>query len=149
MAAVRSEQLPVADHTCKRGRAMDQLSSYLASLRISRYEPTGRTRGVVFILSDVAAAVAYFAVTAVGTRVFKQTVEATEIALFSPSQSAIQVTSTGYVVPQVTSKVGVKVVGLIESVLVKEGDVVKKGDVRHRACAWYEIPGPNCEAAPR
>ncbi|MDX2020365.1 MAG: efflux RND transporter periplasmic adaptor subunit [Deltaproteobacteria bacterium] len=112
---------------------MDQLSSDLASLRISRDEPTGpsRTRGVAFVLVGVAAvaAVGYFAVTAIGARVFKQTVEATTIALISPSQAAIQVTSTGYVVPQVTSKVGVKVAGRIESVLVKEGDVVKKGDV--------------------
>jgi RND family efflux transporter MFP subunit len=39
------------------------------------------------------------------------------------------VTSTGYVVPQVQSKVGAKVSGRLAQVFVKEGDVVKAGDI--------------------
>lgn len=49
--------------------------------------------------------------------------------MISPSQSEVQVTATGYVVPQRTSKVGAKIPGRIAKVFVKEGDTVKEGDV--------------------
>jgi len=112
---------------------MDQLSSDLASLKISRDEPTGpsparRTVTVLLVLGALGG-VGYFLVGKLGAVVFKQDVEETEIALISPSQASISVTSTGYVVPQITSKVGAKVNGRLEKVLVKEGDVVKAGDV--------------------
>jgi RND family efflux transporter MFP subunit len=59
--------------------------------------------------------------------IFQQEVTATEIAMVSPVQSTVTVTSTGYVVPQVISKVGAKIAGRVARVLVKEGDTVKAG----------------------
>src|SRR5207237_5577223 len=60
---------------------------------------------------------------------FKPTVESTEIALISPAQSSIELTSAGYVIPQRVSKVGAKVPGRLAKVLVQEGDQVEAGSV--------------------
>src|SRR5688572_22717610 len=49
--------------------------------------------------------------------------------MISPSAAEVQVTATGYVIPQRTSKVGAKLPGRIAKVFVKEGDTVKEGDV--------------------
>jgi RND family efflux transporter MFP subunit len=49
--------------------------------------------------------------------------------MVSPSQAAVTVTSTGYVVPQIISKVGAKVQGRVAKVTIKEGSTVKAGDV--------------------
>ncbi len=49
--------------------------------------------------------------------------------MISPVQSSVQVTATGYIVPQVVSKVGAHAVGRLARVLVKEGDSVKAGQV--------------------
>lgn len=77
----------------------------------------------------VVAGIAVFAVPRAQSALFKTEVATTEVALVSPAQAAITVTSTGYVVPLVTSHVGAKVPGRIAKVLVKEGDVVKAGDL--------------------
>ena len=53
----------------------------------------------------------------------------TEVTLISPVQSSVQVTATGYIVPQVTSKVGPHDIGRLARVFVKEGDTVKAGQV--------------------
>ena len=63
------------------------------------------------------------------SRIFKAEVELTEISFVSPSQSTALLTSTGYVVPEIASKVGTQVQGRIAEVRVKEGDDVKKGDL--------------------
>ena len=63
------------------------------------------------------------------SEVFKQEVKTTEIAMISPSQADVQVTATGYVIPQITSKVGSKLPGRIAKIHVKEGDTVKQGQV--------------------
>ncbi len=47
----------------------------------------------------------------------------------SPVQGAVEVTSSGYVVPQVVAKVGSKLTGRISKVGVREGAAVKAGDV--------------------
>jgi RND family efflux transporter MFP subunit len=70
-----------------------------------------------------------FAYQKLGVRLYKQPVKVTEVALISPAQSSVTVTSTGYVVPQSLSRVGAKIPGRLSRVLVKEGDVVKAGDV--------------------
>jgi RND family efflux transporter MFP subunit len=62
-------------------------------------------------------------------QLFKQEVRTTEIAMISPSQADVLVTATGYVIPQVTSKVGAKIAGRIAKVMVKEGDTVKEGQI--------------------
>ncbi len=112
---------------------MDQLGSDLASLRIARDAPSGSSpmRRVAIALVIVAALgiAAYLGVQKLGSRVFKAAVSVTEVSMISPMQASVQVTSTGYVVPQVWSKVGAKISGRLSQVLVKEGDVVKTGDV--------------------
>jgi RND family efflux transporter MFP subunit len=88
-------------------------------------------RTVLYALLAVGAlaAVGYFAYPALQARVFKTEVAITEISMVSPAQASVTVTSTGYVVPQLISKVGAKVAGRVAKVLVKEGSVVKAGDV--------------------
>lgn len=54
-------------------------------------------------------------------------VQTTTIGMISPSQAEVQLTATGYVVPQHTSKVGAKVEGRVAKLFVKEGDLVKEG----------------------
>ena len=111
----------------------DQLSSDLASLRIDRTRKAGPPRawgGVVGTLAvvgalAVGAGVAYPKIQAA---VFKTEISLTEISLLSPAQASISITSSGYVTPQVISRVGAKVPGRIARVHVKEGDVVKAGD---------------------
>jgi HlyD family secretion protein len=66
---------------------------------------------------------------AVEARLFKVEVAVTEIATVSPAQASVTVTSTGYVVPQVISKVGTKIPGRVAKVFVKEGSTVQAGDV--------------------
>jgi HlyD family secretion protein len=59
----------------------------------------------------------------------KPEVEITEIGWVSPAQATIDLTSTGYVVPQRTAKVGAKVTGRVTKVGVREGQDVKMGDL--------------------
>lgn len=111
----------------------DQLGSDLASLKINRDEPSGPS-GVskllrILVILAVAGGIAFFGYSKLGTRIYKQPVTITEVALISPAQSLVLATSTGYVVPQSWSKVGAKIPGRLARVLVKEGDVVKAGDV--------------------
>jgi HlyD family secretion protein len=116
----------------------DQLSSDLASLRIDRDAPTpptgagapGLKRVLVPVLVVAAIGGAgYFVWTKLEGQILKQEVKTTEVALISPSQAEVQVTATGYVIPQRTSKVGAKLPGRLAKVFVKEGDTVKEGDV--------------------
>ncbi|WP_437895583.1 efflux RND transporter periplasmic adaptor subunit [Sorangium sp. So ce124] len=112
----------------------DQLSSDLASLRIQRdVDPDRRsplrTALVAAVVLAAVAGAAAFALPRAQSAIFKAEVTTTEVALVSPAQASISVTSTGYVVPQVVSKVGAKIPGRIARVHVKEGDVVKQGDL--------------------
>jgi RND family efflux transporter MFP subunit len=82
------------------------------------------------ILAALAAlsAVAYVGVVPrLKGELFQQEVQITEVSMVSPVQSTVTVTSTGYVVPQVISKVGAKIAGRVARVAVKEGDTVKAG----------------------
>ncbi|MCC6749249.1 MAG: efflux RND transporter periplasmic adaptor subunit [Deltaproteobacteria bacterium] len=110
----------------------DQLSSDLASLRINREEAPGRGRGLRLILALAAVAglvaVGYFVgLPLVESKVFKAEVSLTEVSLISPAQAQVQLTATGYVVPQTLSKVSAKVQGRVARVLVREGDLVRAG----------------------
>jgi len=114
----------------------DQLSSDLASLRIDHDAPPGRARGWVARIAIYLAialgvvAIVYFAVLPnLRSRFMKTEVAATEIALVSPAQSSIVLTSTGYVIPQVLSKAVVKVPGRVAEARHKQSDEVKEGDV--------------------
>jgi RND family efflux transporter MFP subunit len=110
------------------------LTSDLASLRIRREEDPNRPkplRTVLYALVAVGAlaAAGYFGYPALAGRVFKAEIAVTEVAMVSPAQASVTVTSTGYVVPQLVSKVGAKVAGRVAKVFVTEGSVVKAGDV--------------------
>ena len=112
----------------------DQLSSDLASLRIQRdVDPDRRsplrTVAVVVITLAAVAGAAAVVVPRAQSALFKTEVATTEVLLVSPAQASISVTSTGYVVPQLISNVGAKMPGRVAKLLVREGDVVKAGDV--------------------
>lgn len=115
----------------------DQLSSDLASLRIDRNgderDPNrkGPARYLVYAGAGLAfVAIAYFVLLPmVERKLFKTEVAVTEIALVSPAQSAIELTSTGYVVPQRVSQVAAKVPGRVTELKVRQGDRVAAGDV--------------------
>ena len=113
----------------------DRLASDLASLRIDRQAPprtTGRAlRWIVglAILAGVAFAGWRLGAPMVEARLFKTEVGVTEVAVVSPAQAQVQLTSTGYVVPQTEVDVSSKLVGRVDKATVREGSVVKAGQV--------------------
>jgi len=113
----------------------DQLSSDLASLRINRDAPPSSSassaKRVVVPVLVVAAigAVCWFGWQKLEGQIMKQEVRTTEVVVLSPSQAEVQVTASGFVIPQRTSKVGSKLPGRLAKVNIKEGDDVKEGDV--------------------
>lgn len=112
----------------------DQLSSDLASLRIDRAPRAKPQRswsgvlGTLVVLGALAAGAA-IAYPRISAAIFKTEIVMTEIALLSPAQASISITSSGYVTPQIISRVGAKIPGRIARVHVKEGDLVKAGDL--------------------
>jgi RND family efflux transporter MFP subunit len=113
---------------------MSDLTSDLASLKIQRTEDPNRPKPWRAVAVAIAVAGGGVAAWIYGTplieaRLFKTEVAVTEIATVSPAQASVTVTSTGYVVPQLISKVGTKIPGRVAKVFVKEGSVVKAGDV--------------------
>src|SRR5579883_2385220 len=113
----------------------DRLASDLASLRIDRQErPPSSGRALRWVLALVVAGVVLFAGWRVGmpiveAKLFKTEVGVTEIALVSPAQAQVQLTSTGYVVPQVQVDVSSKLVGRVEKATVREGSKVAAGQL--------------------
>jgi len=112
----------------------DQLSSDLASLKIDRDvnpDRKGPLRLVVIggAVAVIAALVYFVGLPYVESRMFKTEVEVTEIALVSPAQASIELTSTGYVMPQTVSQAAAKVPGKVAVVSIQQGDVVKQGDL--------------------
>jgi HlyD family secretion protein len=111
----------------------DPLSADLASLRIARDEPPpsrkvgGLVTAAVLVIGG-AVAVA-LAMPYAKARVFKTEIATTEIGLVSPAQATVDLSATGYVVPQVVAKVGAKVTGRVVKVSIHEGSVVKAGDI--------------------
>ncbi|MCS6915740.1 MAG: efflux RND transporter periplasmic adaptor subunit [Myxococcales bacterium] len=112
----------------------DSLSSDLASLRLPRDEEPRRggawRKLAVAALLGTGGGVVYL----VGGRhveasLFRAEVRVTEIALVSPAQGFIELTSTGYVVPLRSAKVGARVQGRLARVLVREGEQVRAGQV--------------------
>lgn len=111
----------------------DQLSSDLASLRINRDAPPSQSfaKKLVVPILVIAAigAAGFFGYQKLESTIMKQEVKTTEVVVLSPSQAEVQVTATGYVIPQRTSKVGSKIPGRLAKVLIIEGQDVKEGEV--------------------
>lgn len=117
----------------------DRLTSDLASLRIDRNEPPrsaggSSRRGLAWVLGLAVFGAAGFGAWRVGApmveaKLFKTEIGVTEIALVSPSQAQSQLTSTGYVVPQVQVDVSSKLIGRVEKSTIKEGSKVKEGQI--------------------
>jgi RND family efflux transporter MFP subunit len=112
----------------------DQLSSDLASLRIDRTVDPNRKGPFFYII--VLAVVAALGASAwlVGVpyleaKVFKREVAVTEITMVSPANATVDLTTTGYVTPQKVSQVAAKAYGKVTRVHVKQGQLVKEGDV--------------------
>ncbi len=123
----------------------DQLSNDLAALRIVRDEapsssPWLKRILVIGVLGGVAAAGYLYGLPEVEKRVFKTEVELTQIVAVSPTAAESKLTSTGYVVPQRTSKVGAKIAGRIKAMHVIEGQRVQEGDL------IAELDGADMEA---
>src|ERR1041384_4849465 len=90
-------------------RMSDQLSSDLASLKIDRsaprpkrQSPIGAIVGVLLLLGAAGAAYQW-GWPALSAVMFKTEVDATEVITMSPAQASVELTSTGYVIPQVDS----------------------------------------------
>ncbi|MFO0755595.1 MAG: efflux RND transporter periplasmic adaptor subunit [Byssovorax sp.] len=112
----------------------DRLSADLASLRIDRSGPKPPNkilRGAVTLAAIAAVGIAAVKVGEpwISAQVFQVEVGVTEIAAISPVQAQVDLTATGYVVPQITAKVGAKVVGRVQRAKVREGEAVKAGQV--------------------
>jgi HlyD family secretion protein len=114
----------------------DALSSDLASLRIQRGEPPRRQRPTIW-WRLIGGAVLLAAVIVAGVlawpyaeaTLFKTEVTVMRIALVSPVSASTSLTASGYVVPQLISKVAAKVPGRVSKLLVHEGDKVAKDQV--------------------
>ncbi len=112
----------------------DKLSDDLASLRIDRSANPNRrspVRYVVYggIVIGVAILIYMVGLPYAKSKMFKTEVSVTEIVLVSPAQAQVKLTATGYVVPQRVSKVASKVAGKVTKVEVRQGKVVRAGDV--------------------
>jgi RND family efflux transporter MFP subunit len=114
----------------------DRLTTDLAALKIDRAAPAPRSGGGglgrftwLLVVAVLAGAGYVFGLPYLQSTVFKTEVAVTEIAVVSPAQASIELTSTGYVVAQAVSKVAPKVFGKVVKANVKEGQVVKAGDV--------------------
>ena len=113
----------------------DRVSNDLASLRIDRQRPPPSSgRALRWMAALVLVGALGFVGWKVGmpaleARVFQTQVTLTEIAVVSPAQAQVQLTSTGYVMPQVVVSIASKVLGRVEKITVHEGDPVKTGQL--------------------
>ncbi len=80
-------------------------------------------------LAGVAVVIRAWGIPYAEARLFKPEVTLTEVAVISPAQATVDLTGTGYVVPQVVAKVGAKVSGRVTRADLREGDSVKAGQV--------------------
>jgi RND family efflux transporter MFP subunit len=115
----------------------ERLSSDLASLRIVRDAPPPRPSGggrygtIVAVVVGVVLLVGLviWAKPYAEAQLFKTEVTLTEVGLVSPAQASVDLSATGYVVPQIVAKVGAKVMGRVTKVNIREGASTKAGAV--------------------
>jgi RND family efflux transporter MFP subunit len=112
---------------------MRDLSRDIESLHIERGErpPTGaRRRWLIAIAVLIAiAAIGLLVWQLVIPRLTRPVVSVGEIVTLSPAQADVKQIASGYVVPMRHAVITPKVPGRLESVLVKEGDEVKEGQL--------------------
>jgi HlyD family secretion protein len=112
---------------------VDNLSSDLASLKIDRTPPRERAgigRWLFWLLAlALVAGLIVWAYPRFEAEVFKTTVSTGTIVDVSPSLALTSLTATGYVIAELKSKVGSNLPGRIAKLHVKEGGLVKQGDV--------------------
>jgi HlyD family secretion protein len=112
----------------------DDLHNDLMSLKIDREAPRagGRGAGKVLVWLVIVGALGVGGVLAkpyLEASVFKTTVSSTQISRVSPSQGAIDLTASGYVQADVSSRIAPKVPGRVSSVKVRQGEKVTAGQV--------------------
>lgn len=112
----------------------DRLSNDLASLKLDREVGSGGSPWLkrlawLVVLAGLGAGGYYLALPRLEARLFKPEVAVTEISTITPAQASVKLTSSGYVVAQVSSDVGPVVAGRVKSISIKEGDLVKAGQV--------------------
>lgn len=112
----------------------DELSNDLRSLRIARGEPPKRSAIWVYAVAGVALVgitlgVRSYALPYARAKLVSTEVHFTEVAMVSPSQAQVDLSSTGYVVPQTIAKVGAKIVGRVLKSNVREWETVKANQV--------------------
>lgn len=111
----------------------DDLSASLQSLRIDRSaKPPSRGAGKVLVWVLVGAAVVGGGLAlrpTIEAALFKTPVDVTTIATVSPAQASVELTATGYVQAERTSKIAPKVPGRVIAVHVVQGQDVKAGDL--------------------
>lgn len=110
----------------------DRLTADLTALKIDRNAPRSGGGGKWKWAASIAAVVALFGgfvlvYPTVEAKLFKTEVAVTEVSLVSPAQAAVNLSASGYVVPQRASKVGAKVPGKISKLFVREGSVIQAG----------------------
>jgi HlyD family secretion protein len=113
------------------GFVSDQLSSDLASLKIDRGAPArsvpwGWLVGLA-LLGGAAAAAYVFGLPMLKASVLTTEVRLTEVTTELPGQGSVELTSSGYVQPQLVSRVAPKIPGRVAIVHVREGERVAKG----------------------
>lgn len=113
----------------------DQLSADLASLRIQRNRPGGagaprRGRGllVAVLLVAALATAGVLGWRQLLARVRPLEVRVAEVRWVSPAASTVRLSASGYVMPQVVSRVGAKWLGRVRTVHAREGGRVRTGD---------------------
>jgi HlyD family secretion protein len=110
----------------------DDLHRDLMSLKIDREAPAPRSGGKWIVWLLVAAGVAgavVFAKPVLEATLFKTEVSVTEISRVSPAQGSIDLTASGYVQADISSKVAPKLPGRVASVHVKQGERVELGQI--------------------
>lgn len=111
----------------------DELSASLQSLRIDRStKPPSRGVGKALVWVLVAAAVIGGGIglrPTIEAALFKTEVDVTAIATVSPAQASVELTATGYVQAERSSKIAPKVPGRVIAVHVVQGQDVKAGDL--------------------
>jgi RND family efflux transporter MFP subunit len=124
----------------------ESLSSRLDALRIDRSPPPPPSRGLPGWLGWVIGAIVIGGAIYAGIGVLRAKmnvikVKTTTVSVFSATDSLVSLTATGYLVPQVTAKVGAQVAASVVKTLVAEGDRVAEGS------GLFELDAKDAEAA--